>query len=94
MIFVIVLCGRHIQEPNFLFIDYKILEDSECKYSYSQFITKRKNEVDRVLRLQMVRSVCMKLYSSVCTLVSSANTYTENLKLQKSSYGFTSGQEY
>ena len=65
MIFVIILCGRHIQEPNFLFIDYKILEDSECKYSYSQFITKRKNEVDHVLRLQMVRSVCMKLYSSV-----------------------------
>ena len=65
MIFAIVLCDKHVQEPNFLFIDNKIFEDSECKYIYSQFITKRMNNMDHVLRLQMVRSVCMKLYSSV-----------------------------
>ena len=65
MIFVIVLCDRHVQEPNFLFTDYKIFEDSECKNSYSEFMKKHKDNMDHVLRLQMVRSVCMKLYSSV-----------------------------
>ena len=65
MIFVILLCDRHIEEPNFLFTDYKILEDSECNNSYSEFIGKHESEVNSVLRLQIVRTVCMKLYSSV-----------------------------
>ena len=65
MIFVILLCGKRIKETNFLFVDNQILEDFECNISYKEFITKHKSEVNHVLGLQMVRSVCMKFYGTV-----------------------------
>ena len=49
-----ICSDRHVQEPNFLLTDYKIFEDSERKYSYSEFMTKHKDNMDHVLRLQMV----------------------------------------
>ena len=84
-----------IREPNFLFVDYKIFEDPECNKSYTEFITRRKSEVNHLLGLQMVRSVCIKFYGTVLHInkFSKHNVYGE-FKASMLSYGLISGREY
>ena len=67
MIFVILLWDRHIKmfQNLCLIIRNKILKDLECKKVCLEFISNHKNELNHILKLQMVRSVCMKFYSSI-----------------------------
>ena len=74
MIFVILLCDRHIKVSKSLFNDSKILKDLECKKVYLESILNHKSELNHILKLQMVKSVCMKFYSSI-TSVSEFSKY-------------------
>lgn len=65
MIFAILLCDRHIKVSKSVFVGNKILEESKCKEIYLEFIAKRGNDFKFILKLKMVRIVCMLFYSTV-----------------------------